>query len=98
MNYATIDTHAMDQAGAYAWGREDASGTRTVSPTDAPGSLTFAEAWGARKYAFDHERIYYMPPLRDAYDEWQASGGTPHGRTWAITPSWPCLPVHPVTR
>lgn len=80
MNTETTDLAAMTRAAAYAWGREDASGTRTVSPTAAPGSLTFSEAWSARMYAFKHEATYYMPNLRVAYDEWQAAGGRP---AWA---------------
>ena len=68
---------ALSTALGYAWGREDASGTRTVSPTDAPGSLTFAEAYQKRQAAFIAEDCYWMPSVPSAYGAWQAAAGLP---------------------
>ena len=71
MKYTEATQHGL----GYAAGREDASGTPTVSPTDAPGFLTFADAYAAGWGDFNAERRHYMTNARDAYDTWQTSRG-----------------------
>jgi len=59
----------------YAAGREDASGVKTVSPTEAPGFMAFAEAYAAAWDEYNTEARGWMTNARDAYDTWQATGG-----------------------
>jgi hypothetical protein len=71
----TDENDAMSNASGYAAGREDASGVRTVSPTDAPGFIVFAETYAATMADFLAERRHYMPAVSAAYDAWQATRG-----------------------
>lgn len=66
---------AMHTALGYAWGAEDFSGTRTVSPTEMPGTLAFADAYADGWDAFNADRRHYMTNVGDAYRRWQESGG-----------------------
>jgi len=62
----------------YAWGREDATGIRTVPPMAYPvrlGTCEFAKAYAQGQDDYDHQYRYSMIPVRDAYEHWQASGG-----------------------
>ena len=69
-----------ERALGYAEGREDASGVATVSPTEAPGCLVFAEAYAARQGAFNAQVKHRVPCIQAAYDDWQAAAGRPE---WA---------------
>lgn len=66
---------AIQLALGYAWGREDASGTRTISPTDLPGTLAFAEAFAAGWDDFNADRRHHMTSVTYAYQRWQESAG-----------------------
>lgn len=71
---------AMGQGLAYAWGREDASGTPTVPPagktaTEVVAPMEFGRAYTAGWEDYNSEARSNMIPLRDAYDHWQSSGG-----------------------
>ena len=66
---------AMQCALGYAWGAEDATRIPTVSPTDAPGTLTFADAYAAGWDAFNSDQAHYMTNVADAYRRWQESKG-----------------------
>jgi hypothetical protein len=68
-------SEAIHTALGYAWAAEDFSGTRTLSPTDAPGTLTFAEAFGAAWDEFNAGERGHMIPVMDAYRRWQESAG-----------------------
>ena len=68
---------ALATGQAYAWGREDASGVLTRS---APGngntpSWEFGKAYAQGWADYDAERRGSMPTVRDAYRQWQESGG-----------------------
>jgi hypothetical protein len=65
----------MQCALGYAWATEDCSGIPTVSPTAAPGSLTFAEAFAHGWDDFNAEKRGSMTNVRDAYRRWQDSKG-----------------------
>jgi hypothetical protein len=60
----------------YAWGREDAGGGPTVTP---PGALTgygaFSTAYANAWNDYNTGRRGMMIPVRDAWENWQASGG-----------------------
>lgn len=62
-------------ASGYAWGREDASGTRTAATDDRDGSYLFARAYAAAQDDYNRERRGSMMTVRDAYARWQDSGG-----------------------
>ena len=66
---------ATQLALGYAWGAEDFSGTRTISPSDLPGTLAFAEAFAAGWDDFNAERRHHMTNVTDAYRRWQESRG-----------------------
>ena len=66
---------AMQHGLGYAAGREDASGIKTISPTDAPGFIAFAEAYADGWGDFNAERRHYMTNTKVAYDTWQATDG-----------------------
>ena len=73
-----MDTeHAMTAGLNYAWGREDASGMPTLNGVskDTPSfafSMAYAQGWDD----YNQEKRGNMIPVRDAYQNWQASGGT----------------------
>ena len=78
---------ARNKALGYAWGREDAredfsklvhavfgapTATRGVYSS---GSLAFADAYARGQDDYDHQRRGSMITLREAYANWQDSGG-----------------------
>jgi hypothetical protein len=66
---------ATQLALGYAWGREDASGTRTFAPEGMVGTILFAEAFAGAWDAFNAELHYHMPPVHVAYARWNETGG-----------------------
>jgi hypothetical protein len=68
---------AKATAMAYAWGREDASSIRTVTPpgSEANGDWLFREAYAQGYDDFNAQRRHMMIPVREAYENWQASSG-----------------------
>jgi|HubBroStandDraft_4_1064222.scaffolds.fasta_scaffold380481_2 hypothetical protein len=66
---------ATQLALGYAWGREDASGTRTFAPEGMVGTILFAEAFAGAWEAFNTERIHHMVPVHVAYARWNETGG-----------------------
>jgi hypothetical protein len=96
MTYTPANEHAL----GYAEGREDASGVRTASPTEAPGCLVFAEAYAVIQRWFDAQVTHWMPCIRDAYEQWQAAGGRPNwanpgpaARAWQAAHDAPARPA-----
>jgi hypothetical protein len=72
MNYDKAEHLAM----GYAWGREDASGTKTAVPGERfLGDLAFAEEYAQGYDDFNSGRRCSMDNVRAAYEHWQASGG-----------------------
>lgn len=67
---------AVRLAGGYAWGREDASDVKTAVTVPIDGSFAFAGAFAAGYDDFNSQRRSNMIPVKDAYETWQASGGT----------------------
>jgi hypothetical protein len=60
----------------YAWGREDASDIKTAGDGPAQiGHLTFADAYAQGQDDYNSERRGGMIGIREAYANWQASGG-----------------------
>lgn len=70
---------AMQHGLGYAAGREDASGTRTAEVPGDPqmrsGFLAFADAYAQGWDDYNAQRRGSMTNCRDAYDQWQATGG-----------------------
>ena len=79
---------AKRTAMAYAWGREDesrenarredpaAEGTPTVAPAgQISGDWAFSEAYAQGQDDYNSQRRGSFIPIREAYDNWQASGG-----------------------
>jgi len=60
---------AQYQAIGYVWGRQDAG-----EPGDTILALDFGLAYAARKRAFLTEETFFMPNVRDAYEEWSRTG------------------------
>ncbi len=79
----------VTRALAYAWGREDASGTPT-RPWTAPRtpSLTFAEAYASMRTEYNARERWFAFPLRDAYDRWQETDGETIYQPGESTPEW----------
>jgi hypothetical protein len=74
----TTRDEAKRTALAYAWGREDASGTPTAVPSGgaaAGGDWAFSEAYAQGQLDYNEQRRGDMIPVRDAYANWQDSGG-----------------------
>jgi hypothetical protein len=63
--------HGLGYAAVY----EDASGTRTASPTAEPGFMAFAYAYGDAWQAFNREERHTMPPAQTCYLVWQETKG-----------------------
>jgi hypothetical protein len=63
--------HGLGYAAAY----EDASGTRTASPTELPGFLAFGYAYGDGWDAFNREERHSMPCANTCYLVWQETKG-----------------------
>jgi hypothetical protein len=61
---------AAYQATGYVWGRQDAG----ESTKDTLRSIEFGRAYGARKRAYLEERAWFMPNIRDAFEEWTRTG------------------------
>jgi hypothetical protein len=57
------------QAIGYVWGRQDMG-----EPGDTIRSLDFGRAYAERKRAFLTEESYFLPNIRDAYEQWHATG------------------------
>lgn len=70
---------AMQHGLGYAAGREDASGTRTAEVPGDPqmrsGFLAFADAYARAWDDYNTQRRCMMTNCKDAYDQWQATGG-----------------------
>jgi hypothetical protein len=67
---------AENLAMGYAWGREDASGTKTATSGEWHlGDLAFAGAYAQGYDDFSNGRRCSMNNVRAAYEHWQASGG-----------------------
>lgn len=57
------------QAIGYVWGRQDAG-----EDGDTIRSMEFGRAYAERKRAFLTEQTYFMPNIKDAYEEWSETG------------------------
>lgn len=67
---------ATQLAMGYAWGREDASGTPTVTAgPGGNGARQFSEAFAQGQDDFNSEKRYNMTPVREAYEAWQLTNG-----------------------
>lgn len=66
---------AIQHGLGYAAGREDASDIKTAEPTETPGFLAFAYAYGDAWQEYNTEVRCMMTNARDAYDTWQATEG-----------------------
>jgi hypothetical protein len=60
----------------YAWGCEDATGKRTISPDGGTGSVQFAEMYASCRQDHQDGKHSYAPSVRAAYVQWQSSGGS----------------------
>lgn len=60
---------AEAQAIGYVWGRQDMG-----EPGDTARSIEFGRAYAARKRAFLMQETYFLPNIRDAYEEWARTG------------------------
>jgi hypothetical protein len=61
---------ARAQATAYVWGRQDAG----ESGRDTGYSISFGEAYAARKRAYLTEQACFMPNIEAAFTEWRDTG------------------------
>lgn len=67
--------YAQAQAIAYAWGRQDERKVGAeYSENDTLMSSQFGQAYAARKRAFLTEQSFFLPNIRDAYEEWMTTG------------------------
>ncbi len=68
---------AMQCALGYAWGQEDASGSKTYEPKPATtsGSFSFAEAFAAGWAEYNAELRHFMVCVSDAYRRWNETEG-----------------------
>jgi hypothetical protein len=93
---------ARRTAMSYAWGAEDYSNTKTVTPAGGiSGDWAFGEAYAQGQADYDAERRGSMISVQDAYRNWQDSGGKSvfkrgdltlsDARRRALRESWPDL-------
>lgn len=62
-------------ASGYAWGREDSTRVRTVSPSSTSGDFMFAEAFAQGYAEFNAGDRGSMTDVRSAYERWQETSG-----------------------
>ena len=60
---------AAAQAAAYVWGRQDAGEAGNTGY-----SLDFADAFEARRRAFDRQETCFLPNLENAFTQWRDTG------------------------
>lgn len=67
---------AQRLASGYAWAREDCTHALTATTTSASGDWEFSNAYAQGWEDYDNELRGSVPPVRSAYERWQATGGT----------------------
>lgn len=67
--------NALQLALGYAWGQEDAAGTRTAQPGNESGCAVFAAAFARGWQEYNIQERWSMVSVRTAYEQWQATHG-----------------------